>query len=164
MGYGKRHEIENFHRLLDEIKSPFNCPAMAWKIDYDNGDGDFDEEMLPLLIQLNNDKWHTVSSCAGHTQRMIKAHFMSYGVPIPYRIVVYIHVSAHHINEFKAMVNELDNAIKNYFGCSLGYQDDYSNITEEGFVPFIIIANAGTKKTRDSYLNIFPTIAKKYNQ
>jgi hypothetical protein len=150
--------------LLDKIKTPQNCPAMTWKMKNENGDGDFDEEMLPVLIQLNNNKWHTVSSCAGHPLSLIEKHNMSYGVNVPYRITVYIHVSNHYIDEFKTMVNELDEASTKYLECSLGHWEDYSNKTEKDFIPFVVSVHAGTKKNRDNYLAKFLTIAKKYNQ
>lgn len=64
---------------------------MKWKLnkDHNNGDGDFDEEMVQVLKQLNNYRWHTVASCAGHTLKDIKNHHMGYGVSVPYRIVIY---------------------------------------------------------------------------
>ncbi len=163
----KRPEKKNFHNLLKKLETPLACPAMTWKLedDYhsDNGDGDFDEEILPVLIELNNKKWHTVSSCAGHSLKDIKNRHKGYLVDLPYRIVVYIHVSSAHIESFKLMAQELRAVTKKYFECSLGYQDDYSNLTEDGFVPFIVTMFAENKSNRDKYLVKFLEIAKKYN-
>lgn len=87
----KWHEKKNFHNLLKKLNTPLNCPGMKWKLnkDHNNGDGDFDEEMVQVLKQLNNYRWHTVASCAGHTLKDIKNHHMGYGVSVPYRIVIY---------------------------------------------------------------------------
>lgn len=153
----------NFGKYLKKIKSPTGCPAISWKMDNENGDGDFDEELLPTLIQLNNDKWHTVASCAGHNLRDIKNHKMAYLIEEPYRIVIFVHVSGKHINDFMSMIEDMKSSTSGYLVCSLGSnQDDLSNNTEEGYLPFEIEIHCYTKKKRDSDILSLKKSAKKY--
>jgi len=165
----KWDEKKNFHNLLKKLKTPLDCPAMTWKLedDYhsDNGDGDFDEEVFPVLIPLNNKKWHTVASCAGHTQKDIEKYHIAYGVSVPFRVVIYIHVSITKIDEFRDMVEKMKQTTDGYFICSIGSnKEEFSNETEKGFLPFVIEVHCYTKEKRDQDLLVLAKVAKAHNK
>jgi hypothetical protein len=156
--------MNNFHSELKTLKTPENCPAMTWKLGRTNGDGDFDKEILPLLKNLNNEKWHTVASCAGHNLEDIAQHNMGYTIDSPYRIVLYIHVHIDSIEAFKLMMDEMSE-VSDYFLCELGYfGSELSNHTEEQFLPFYIQVFCGTKEWRDTVLKKLVKISAKYSK
>jgi hypothetical protein len=153
----------NFHKEIEGLKCPTDCPALIWKLDKDNGDGDFDVEILPLLKLLNNNKWHTVASCAGHSLDEIEKYNKGYLNGNPYKICIYIHVEQDSIKDFSKMADEMSDAVDDSFWCELGYNSfEYSNKTEDGYIPFYIQVFGRTKKRRDEILKKLKKVVSNY--
>lgn len=154
----------NFHKEIEGLKCPADCPALIWKIDKPNGDGDFDVEILPLLKLLNNNKWHTVASCAGHSLDEIEKHNKGYLIDSPYRICIFIHVKQDTVKDFSKMVDEMSDVVDDSFWCELGYSSlEFSNRTEDGYIPFYIQVFGRTKKIRDEFLRKMEVVAKSFS-
>lgn len=151
--------MENYKAISKEIKSKDLCPGISWKTSNDNGDGDFDAEIVPLLKLLNTTEWHTTSSCAGHSSAYLRDPMKGYGIDSPYRICIYIHVHERTIDKFMKLVQSFDDVSDGRLWCNLGYRPDYSNLVEKHYIPFEIIVLCGTKSIRDRILKSYEKIA-----
>ncbi len=160
MTYGKKNQKE-FEEIYKKLKPPENCPGIAWR--KGNSDGDFDPEIIPLVISVNSlDYCHTTGSCAGHTLKEIKEEFKGWMIEREYRITLTIHVRWEYIQIFSEMVREMSVATDHMFYCELGYTLDYNNRVEEGYTSFNLWVLGETKSRRDKYLKKLKKIVDKY--
>jgi hypothetical protein len=150
----------NFKKVSEQLKVRPWCPGIIWKTSRDNGDGDFDVELIPLLKLLNTSFWHTTGSCAGHSLSDIKKEKKGWYVEVPYRITISIHVHQEYIQKFMKLMDTFHN-VYDSFWCTLGHQYDFNNQVEEKYLPFEIIVFCGTKSRRDKLLKSYEEIARK---
>lgn len=153
---------KNYKIVSKKIKARKFCPGIFWKNHKNNGDGSFDKEIIPLLKLLNNADWHTVASCAGHSESYLKNSGKGYGIKDPYRIFIFIHVHNPEIPEFIKLMRNFYDVSHEIFCCELGYIADYSNLVEEDYAPFKIMVFCGTKPIRDGVLRLYEKIAKDF--
>lgn len=141
--------IKNAVTFLDQSK--IDCPALNWK--KEKGDGVLDFEMIPLLKELNKLSFlHTTGSCAGHSISELKNPHKGWGINIPYRVTLALHVNVTELKTFSHMIREMIHVTKSNMWCEYGYQDDYNNKTESDYIPIQIVIFAGTKQKRDRCL------------
>jgi len=146
-----KKNAKQFQKIYSDLKLPKNCPGIKWR--RGDTDGDFDEEMLPLLRKLNELEFcHTTGSCAGHNLRDIKNHGKGWYIESPYRMAINLHVKTTHLNKFSKIASDFFNVSRGSFWCEFGYHDDYNNRTENGYIPLVITVFCKTKKRRDRLL------------
>lgn len=153
-------EINNYKKVNSKLKVKLDCPGISWKSSKDNGDGDFDTELIPLLKLLNNSLWHTTGSCAGHSLSDIENKKKGWGVKSPYRITISIHVHTEAIHKFMKLVEQFY-YIYDSFWCELGFKYDFNHQVEKDYLPFEIIVFCQTKLRRDKLLKKYEEIARK---
>lgn len=153
---------KNYKTVSKKIKAKKLCPGISWKASHNNGDGSFDKEIIPLLGLLNGSDWHTVASCAGHSMAYLKDSGKGYGIKDPYRICIFIHVNNRAIPKFKKLMRSFDSVSGGRLCCELGYTEDYSNIVEKNYVPFMITVFCDTKHVRDRILGLYEKRARDY--
>lgn len=156
--------LNNYKSISKDLKTKSDCPGIRWKEkkDKDNGDGDFDLKIVPLLKLLNNNtlSWHTTASCEGHSEAYLKNPRRGYGSSDTYRMAIYIHVHNSSIKNFMNLIRAWDNVSDCRLWCNLGYRDDYSNLVEKNYIPFEIIVSCRTKPVRDRLLKKYEDITR----
>lgn len=154
-----KESIKNAVTFLGQSK--IKCPGLTWDRKKQYGDGELDIEIIPLLQEINKlDFLHTVASCAGHSAKELENPKKGWGINIPYRINIALHVKAKEINTFTKLIYQFYEIMGNIMWCELGYGEDLNNKTESGYIPFQIVIFAETKKKRDSCLEKLYQITK----
>ncbi len=165
----------NYQTIIRKLHLRRACPAIQWRLQR-GGDGPLDPPIVPLLVKLNQLPFlHTVSSCAGHTITEIRRshegpqHNVGWGVEVPYRITLGLHVASARVPRFIELVRSFRRASGEGFWCELGYHEmrgspDLNMQVEPGYVHFEIQVFCQEKMKRDRCLRRFEAIVDEARQ